>query len=80
VGYSEGLVPSKGTIAVKKPIAVTAVLRPVAARLNRIEDLLVEVRLVLDLHLKRIDMLQRRVDALAEPTRRTVPAARRRKG
>jgi len=69
--------PRKRTVGVKAPVVVTAVLRPVAARLNRIEDLLIEVRLVLDLHLKRIDKLQRLVDTLSEPARRTGLATRR---
>ena len=69
--------PPKQTLGVRAPVVVTAVLRPVAARLNRIEDLLIEVRLVLDLHLKRIDKLQRQVDTLSEPARRSGLATRR---
>jgi len=69
--------PRKQTIGVKAPVVVTAVLRPVAARLNRIEALLIEVRLVLDLHLKRIDKLQGLVDTLSEPARRAGLATRR---
>lgn len=72
--------PRKKTLGVKKPGGVTAVLRPVAARLDRIEDLLIEVRLVLDFHLNRIDKLQRQVDALIDPARRAGLATRRRKG
>ena len=72
--------PRKQTIGVKAPVVVTAVLRPVAARLNRIEDLLIEVRLVLDLHLKRIDKLQRQVDTLSQPARGAGPATRRGRG
>jgi len=72
--------PLKKTIGVKEPVVVTAVLRPVAARLNRIEDLLIEVRLVLDLHLKRIDKLQRQVDTLSQPARGAGPATRRGRG
>jgi hypothetical protein len=39
-------------------------IRPVATRLNRIEDLLIEMRLVLDFHVKRIAALQKQVDIL----------------
>jgi hypothetical protein len=69
--------PPKQTLGVKAPVVVTAVFRPVAARLNRIEDLLIEVRLVLDVHLKRIDKLQRQMDTLSEPARRNGLATRR---
>jgi hypothetical protein len=72
--------PLKKTLGVKEPVVVTAVLRPVASRLNRIEDLLTEVRLVLDLHLKRIDKLQRQVDTLSQPARGAGPATRRGRG
>jgi hypothetical protein len=37
-------------------------------RLIRIEDLLIEMRGVLDLHLKRISALQKQVDILIEKT------------
>ena len=51
------------------PVAAT-VIRPVAARLKSIEDLLVEMRGVLDFHLKRITALQTQVDLLIEKDRR----------
>lgn len=57
---------------VKLPL-VAAVIRPVATRLNRIEDLLIEVRGVLDFHLKRIGALQRQVDILIEKDRVRLP-------
>jgi hypothetical protein len=43
--------------------------RPSATRLNRIEDLLIEMRGVLDFHLKRIAALQKQVDILIERDR-----------
>jgi hypothetical protein len=58
----------------KKPVdkvapVVATVIRPVATRLNRIEDLLIEMRGVLDFHLKRIGALQKQVDILIEKDR-----------
>ena len=47
------------------PVAAT-VIRPVAARLKSIEDLLVEMRGVLDYLSKRITALQSQVDILVE--------------
>ena len=44
-------------------------IRPVATRLNRIEDLLLEMRGVLDFHLKRIAAIQKQVDVLIEQRR-----------
>jgi len=58
-------VPTKKKPSVKLPL-VAAVIRPVATRLNRIEDLLVEMRRALDFHLKRIAALQKQVDILIE--------------
>jgi len=52
-----------------KPIVAAMVIRPVATRLNRIEDLLIEMRGVLDFHLKRIAALQKQVDVLLEKNR-----------
>ena len=51
------------------PAAVAMVIRPVATRLTRIEDLLVEMRGVLDVHLKRIAAVQKQVDILIEKDR-----------
>jgi hypothetical protein len=48
---------------------VATVIRPVARRLTRIEDLLIEMRGVLDVHLKRIAALQKQVDILFEKDR-----------
>jgi hypothetical protein len=52
-----------------KPAVAAMVIRPVATRLNRIEDLLIEMRGVLDFHLKRIAALQKQVDVLLEKNR-----------
>lgn len=65
--------PTKKKISVKvAPVAAT-VLRPVATRLNRIEDLLIEMRGVLDFHLKRIGALQQQMDILIEKDRLRPP-------
>jgi len=45
------------------------VSRPVATRLNCTEDLLLEMRGVLDFHLKRIAAIQKQVDVLIERRR-----------
>ena len=72
--------PTKKKLSVAVPIVVATVIRPVATRLNRIEDLLIEMRGALDFHLKRIDALQRHVDILIEASvRRTVRITRSRK-
>jgi hypothetical protein len=52
---------------------MATVIRPVATRLNRIEDLLIEMRGVLDFHLKRIAALQKQVDILIENGRVRLP-------
>ena len=66
--------------SVTVPTVVATVIRPVATRLNRIEDLLIELRGTLDFHLKRIDVLQRQVDILIEGSvRRTARVTRSRK-
>jgi hypothetical protein len=41
-------------------------VQPVTRRLSRIEDLLIEVRGVLDMHLKRISALQKQLNELKE--------------
>jgi hypothetical protein len=56
----------------KLPRVVATVIQPVAA-LNRIEDLLIEMRGVLDFHLKRIAALQKQVDFLIEKDRVRLP-------
>jgi hypothetical protein len=61
--------PTKKKLSTKLPGVVATVIRPVATRLNRIEDLLIEMRGVLDFHLKRIAALQRQVDILIEKGR-----------
>lgn len=63
----------KKKLSAKVPRVVATVIRPVATRLNRIEDLLIEMRGVLDFHLKRISALQRQVDILIEKGRVGLP-------
>jgi hypothetical protein len=65
--------PTKKKLSAKVPRVVATVIRPVATRLNRIEDLLIEMRGVLDFHLKRIAALQRQVDILIEKGSRPAP-------
>jgi len=60
-------VPKKPSVKVS-PVVAT-VMQPVAMRLNRIEELLLEMRGALDVHLKRIAALQRQVDILIEKDR-----------
>jgi hypothetical protein len=67
------LMPKKRKLSVKLPVVVATVIRPVATRLNRIEDLLIEMRGVLDVHLKRIATLQKQVDILIEKDRVSLP-------
>jgi hypothetical protein len=64
--------PTKKKRGAKLPVAA-AVIRPVATRLKRIEDLLIEMRGVLDFHLKRIAALQKQVDILIEKDRVGLP-------
>ena len=61
--------PTKKKLSVKLSPVVETVIRPVATRLKRMEDLLVEMRGVLDFHLKRITALQKQVDILVEKAR-----------
>jgi len=61
--------PTKRKVGVKRSPVVAKVIRPVATRLNRIEDLLLEMRGVLDFHLKRIAAIQKQVDVLIEQRR-----------
>jgi hypothetical protein len=65
-GVSWQSMPTKKKLGAKVPHVVATVIRPVATRLNRIEDLLIEMRGVLDFHLKRIAALQKQVDLLIE--------------
>jgi hypothetical protein len=65
--------PTKKKLSAKLPSLVATVIRPVATRLNRIEDLLIEMRGVLDFHLKRIAALQKQVDILIEKNRVRLP-------
>jgi hypothetical protein len=59
--------PKKTSVKVS-PVVAT-VMQPVATRLNRIEELLIEMRGALDVHLKRIAALQMQVDILIERDR-----------
>jgi hypothetical protein len=61
--------PTKKKLSATLPGVVSTVIRPVATRLNRIEDLLIEMRGVLDFHLKRIAALQQQIDILIEKGR-----------
>jgi hypothetical protein len=65
--------PTKKKLSVKLPPVVATAIQPIATRLNRIEDLLIEVRGVLDFQLKRIAALQKQVDILMEKDRVRVP-------
>ena len=49
------------------PPAVAAVVRPVATRLSRMEDLLIEMRHEQDIHLKKMGLLQLQVETLYDP-------------
>ena len=52
-----------------RPI-VTAVIRPVSARLSRMEDLLIEMRAAQDVKLRKINKLQQQFDELTEAVRK----------
>jgi 5'(3')-deoxyribonucleotidase len=70
----------KKKLSVTLPTVLATVVRPVATRLNRIEDLLVEMRGALDFHLKRIGALEGQVDILIEASaKRTTRVTRSRK-
>jgi hypothetical protein len=73
VGVRWRPMPTKKKLSAKLPPVVATVIRPVATRLNRIEDLLIEMRGVLDFHLKRIAALQKQVDILIEKDRVRLP-------
>jgi hypothetical protein len=61
--------PTKKKLPVSVAPALGTLIRPIAARLTSIEDLVVEIRGVLDMHLKRITALQTQVDVLIEAAR-----------
>ena len=61
--------PVKKKLSVKVTPVVATVIQPVTTQLNRIEDLLIEMRGALDVHLKRIAALQTQVDILIEKDR-----------
>jgi hypothetical protein len=65
--------PTNKKVRSKLPPVVATVIRPVSARLGHIEDLLVEMRGVLDFHLKRIAALQKQVDVLVDKERVRLP-------
>ena len=54
----------------KLPPVVAAVVRPVSARLSRMENLLIEMRAEQDVKLKKINKLQAQVDELMEAVNR----------
>jgi hypothetical protein len=63
----------KKSARVAVPPVVAAVVRPVNTRLSRMEDLLIEMRGVLDVHLRKINKLQEQIGELMErrgPVRR----------
>ena len=70
--------PTKKKLSVKRSPVVAKVIRPVATRLKTIEDLLVEMRGVLDFHLKQITALQTQMDLLVEKDRRPTRSPRQR--
>jgi hypothetical protein len=57
------------TPRVKVSPVVATVMEPVAMRLHHIENLVLEMRGVIDVHLKRIGALQAQVDLLTEKGR-----------
>lgn len=69
--------PARTSLATRRSIVPATALRPITGRLTRIQDIVIEVRLVLDLHLKQINLVQRQVAALTEATRRAGAAPRR---
>jgi hypothetical protein len=61
--------PKNKKASVPIPPVVVAVVRPVNARLSRMEDLLLEMRHEQDVKLKKINKLQEQVDELTETLR-----------
>ena len=61
--------PKNKKARVPIPPVVAAVVRPVNARLSRMEDLLLEMRHEQDVKLKKINKLQEQVDELKEALR-----------
>jgi hypothetical protein len=57
---------AKRTVSARIPPVVAAVVRPVNTRLSRMEDLLIEMRGVQDIHLRKINKLQEQVGELTE--------------
>jgi hypothetical protein len=57
---------AKKTAPASIPPVVAAVVRPVNNRLSRMEDLLIEMRGVQDVHLRKINKLQEQVGELLE--------------
>jgi hypothetical protein len=62
--------PPKKKAPRKIPPMIAAVVRPVSARLSRMEDLLIEMRTEQDVKLKKINKLQQQFDDLAEVLKR----------
>jgi len=69
LGKGSRPMPVKKKLSVKVTPVVATVIQPVTTQLNRIEDLLIEMRGALDVHLKRIAALQTQVDILIEKDR-----------
>ncbi len=61
--------PAKKKTRTTPRLVVATVIRPVAMRLHRMKDRLIEMRRVLDLPLKRIAALQKQVDVQIENDR-----------
>ena len=57
---------AKKTDRASVPPLVAAVVRPVNTRLSRMEDLLIEMRGVQDVHLRKINKLQEQLGELME--------------
>lgn len=58
--------PTKKKIRRRVPPLVAAIVRPVSARLSRMESLLIEMRGEHDVKLKKINKLQAQIDDLTE--------------
>jgi hypothetical protein len=66
-------------MASKRVQPIVAVIQPVAKRLARMEDLLIEMRNEQDVQLKKIAALGGRLDALTEQVAANLTSIRRRR-
>jgi hypothetical protein len=64
-----GIMPMKKA-PVKVPLVIAAAVRPVSARLSRMEDLLFEMRREQDVKLRKINKLQAAIDVMMEGLQR----------